>query len=157
MFENHLPVMESRTCTLKHTRLFIIRKSKNAGLRKHVYLKTLCLSWKMNHARSKHVCTSPSMQRMPQTYVHAQAKSAINAAKNQQMSMYVFLKNLCLSSKIKHTRSSIQVQNRKFQQMKIWAEHVCMFEIRPPVMENQTYTLKYTRLIIIQKPKKAGV
>ena len=43
MFENPLPVMENETYTLKHTRLIIINKSENAGLRKRVCLKTLCL------------------------------------------------------------------------------------------------------------------
>ena len=57
MFENPLPVMENETYTLKHTRLIIIKKTKNAGLRKRVCLKTLCLSWKMKHTRSSmYVC-----------------------------------------------------------------------------------------------------
>ena len=32
--------------------------------------------------------------------------------------------------------------------MKIWAEYVCMFENPLPVMENETYTLKHTRLSV---------
>ena len=44
MFEFPLPVMENETYTLKHTRLIISNKSKNAGSRKRVCLKTLCLS-----------------------------------------------------------------------------------------------------------------
>ena len=46
MFENPLPVMENETYTLKHTRLIIINKSENAGLRKRVCLKP----------SAKHVC-----------------------------------------------------------------------------------------------------
>ena len=42
MFENPLSVMENETYKLKHTRLIIINKSENAGLRKHVCLKSLC-------------------------------------------------------------------------------------------------------------------
>ena len=42
MFENPLPVMGNETYTLKHTRLIIIKKSENAGLRERVCLKTLC-------------------------------------------------------------------------------------------------------------------
>ena len=52
MFEFPLPVMENETYKLKHTRLIFIRKSKNVGSHKRVCLKTLCLSWKMQHTRS---------------------------------------------------------------------------------------------------------
>ena len=40
-----------------------------------------------------------------------------------------------------------------FQKMRIWAENVCMFENPLPVVENETYTLKHTHLIIINKSK----
>ena len=42
MFENPLPLMDNETYTLKHTSLIIINKATNAGLLKHVCLKTLC-------------------------------------------------------------------------------------------------------------------
>ena len=33
-------------------------------------------------------------------------------------------------------------------------EHVCMFENPQPFIENETYTLKHTRSIFIEKPNK---
>ena len=81
----------------------------------------------------------------------------LNITRNlqNQKNKRVCLKTLCLSSKMQNVRSNIQTRNHLFQKMKIWAEHVCMFENPLPVMENETNTLKHTRLLIIQKATKS--
>ena len=82
--------------------------------------------------------------------------------------IYVCLQTLCLSWKMKHTRSNTNSQTlikfmknqrnrypyRGFVMLSYKTiiiqkalEHVCMFENPLPVMENETYTLKHTRAI----------
>ena len=82
-------------------------------------------------------------------YIHAQTYTLENyvfGTWEYGLSMYVCLKTICLSWRVKHTRSNIHA-----------SASACMFENPLLVMENDTYTLKHTRSSIFLKSLSVDV
>ena len=111
----------------------------------YVCLKTLCLSWKM------YVCMFEALKRVCMyasnihTYIQTLNQRCVAkiAVSKGCLTAYVCLKSLCLSWKMKHTRSNMHPQkpSKSFKKLIQGAfEHVCMFEHPLPVIENETYT-----------------
>ena len=116
----------NETSTLKHTLSNFIKKQTFGASRRllsmYVCLKTLSLSWKL--------------------------------ASNKNRLMMIWTKNVSTCSKTLslswksniHTRLNF-LEFHIFESFSDAFKHVCMFQIPLPVMENETYTLKYTRSI----------
>ena len=116
----------NETSTLKHTLSNFIKNQTFGASRRllsmYVCLKTLSLSWKL--------------------------------ASNKNRLMMIWTKNVSTCSKTLslswksniHTRLNF-LEFHIFESFSDAFKHVCMFQIPLPVMENETYTLKYTRSI----------